>query len=89
LEIDDKLRQDIHSLDKPADVACAALFDRQVVVDLAASGDLVPAVISGQLDQVITRKLFASGLVVSKWLYKIKSLSELDAIQGYRELIWF
>jgi hypothetical protein len=50
LEIDDKLRQDIHSLDKPADVAGAALFDRQVVADLAASGDHISAMISDQLD---------------------------------------
>jgi hypothetical protein len=89
LEINDKLHQDIHSLDKSANVAGVAVFDRQVTEDLVASGDKVPTVVSDKFDQIIARKHLASGFVVSKWVYTISSWTEVDAIPANVILIWF
>jgi hypothetical protein len=56
LKINNKLRQHVHLFDELADVAGSAVLERQVVADLVTSGDQIFAIISGQPDEVVTRK---------------------------------
>jgi hypothetical protein len=50
LEVDDQFRQKIHPLNKLVDIAGSTVLDSQIVADQ------IFAVVSGQLDQIVTQK---------------------------------
>jgi hypothetical protein len=84
LKIRHQLREEIHPLDKLADVASPALFDGEVVADLPTHGDKIFTVISDKLEEVLARKLAATFLIISKRIcMKHLEMSTRFNINGY------
>jgi hypothetical protein len=71
LEIDDQLRKERHFSDQFTNVAAATVLQRQVLANLARSGNQIFAIVSRKLDQIITRELITALLIVSKRICQI------------------
>jgi hypothetical protein len=68
LQIHDQLWKKVHSFDKLADFACAALLNGQIMANLPGRGDKVLAIISGKLKKVIPGIPVPARFIVSKRL---------------------